>query len=119
MFFSFTCCNCEHSCVDGISGDVDERTCYKCLDADWEEDEKKSKAASNLISLLNNKLNKAASLANKIDKDDDSDFMRIFFKEYIKTFSKKGILKSKKSCKDKNVKVELDNLLNTLKKYGD
>lgn len=37
--FSFTCCNCEHSCVDGVSGDVDERTCYKCLDDD-EEGEK-------------------------------------------------------------------------------
>ena len=28
----FTCCECEHHYENGITGDTDERTCYKCLE---------------------------------------------------------------------------------------
>jgi len=37
----WTCCNCGEDYVDGVSGDAEERMCYKCLDKE-EEDEKNS-----------------------------------------------------------------------------
>ena len=30
----FTCCKCEFHYTDGITGDSDERMCYKCLEGD-------------------------------------------------------------------------------------
>jgi len=33
----WTCCNCEFKYVDGVSGDAEERMCYKCLEKEKED----------------------------------------------------------------------------------
>ena len=35
----WTCIECEHEFINGISGDVDERMCHKCLNGEEQEDE--------------------------------------------------------------------------------
>ena len=35
----FTCCECEHHYEDGVTGDTDERMCYKCLNEGETDDD--------------------------------------------------------------------------------
>jgi hypothetical protein len=36
-----TCCKCEHTFIDIVTGDADERMCYNCLDEEYEDNEYK------------------------------------------------------------------------------